>query len=504
MNKEAIASLNKEETAPNQIMPIRDTIFIGHANPEDNEFTLWLRSKLINEGYKVECDLTFLLGGENDYWKSLQELLESGTIKYLLVYSKNTFLKQGVIDEWEQAKAVGSDTGIQDFRIVCKIDDVSFSSRIGLNVMNQIRFDRSWSIGLKQVLRKLRRDQVPRGAKNNYSVDDWFKNRYTTEYNLKKKNESYYSNWFELPELPETLFIHEYDTPAQAKLIANEISSYPAFAHDKYLVTFLENVPTSGKEKIDELNGATKLIDIDIVARNKQCIPTRLYKDNHDSYPFPGNVDLKKFMVRLLRDAFFKFLNLKNVPFHEMSNKLRCFYYREGQIENNKVSYLYRGNWSRPKQILGDYFEHTWHYGISVKPILRPVLRFAIKGHLLFSDDGENIWEKKNELASARRSKGKGFYNADWRNLMLAFMHSIADDEGNISMALSDIFTVTISASPIIFHSTYGYVEPTSNARLVPVDSEFESFMEEEEMYDAEEIEDAEENNETNENDIEL
>jgi len=54
---------------------IRDTIFIGHATPDDNEFTLWLQSKLKNEGYNCECDLSLLLGGEADYWKNLQEFL---------------------------------------------------------------------------------------------------------------------------------------------------------------------------------------------------------------------------------------------------------------------------------------------------------------------------------------------------------------------------------------------------------------------------------------------
>src|SRR6476661_8216676 len=104
----------------------RDTLFIGHANPEDNEFTLWLQAKLINEGYKAECDLSFLIGGEEDYWKNLQELLENNTIKYLLVLSNVTFKKQGVIDEWEQVKIIAKKNGLRDFIYILKIDDVPF------------------------------------------------------------------------------------------------------------------------------------------------------------------------------------------------------------------------------------------------------------------------------------------------------------------------------------------------------------------------------------------
>src|SRR6266478_2691829 len=112
----------------------RDVIFIGHANPEDNEFTLWLYAKLKNEGYNVECDLTCLTGGEDDYWKVLQDILDNHACKYLLVLSKDTFKKQGVIDEWEQVKSASRKTGLADFVMIAKIDDVPFDIRIGVNV----------------------------------------------------------------------------------------------------------------------------------------------------------------------------------------------------------------------------------------------------------------------------------------------------------------------------------------------------------------------------------
>lgn len=454
---------------------IRDTIFIGHANPEDNDFTLWLRAKLINEGYKVECDLTFLTGGENDYWKSLQDLLENGTVKYILVYSKNTFEKPGVIEEWEQVKAIAAQHQLNDFRLVCKIDDVSFSQRIGLNVMNQIRFDKAWGFGLKQLLNKLRTDRVPHGKRNQYSIDDWLRNKFTTNPFLKKKKETYYSNWLHITTLPDVLYIHKFENNSQAKLISNEFS-YPSIVHDKYIITFLEIIPQTAPS-----------INFSIEAKSTIVVKTEYYLSNVDELDFPCHVDMKRFIVRLLKDAFFKTMENKGVPFHSMSNRLRCYYYKEGQIENNKVAYLYEGNWMRPKQLIGEYFESMWHYGISIRPILRPFLRFAIKGHLVFSDDGQNVWEKKKELQSARKTKGKGFYNADWRNLMLAFLHSIADDEGLITIELNESFSIKLPATPVLFHSTYGYDEPDLQARLIPLDNDSSTFMEGEEMFDIEE-----------------
>ena len=37
---------------------MRDMVFLSHANPEDNEFTLWLALRLAAEGFPVWCDLT--------------------------------------------------------------------------------------------------------------------------------------------------------------------------------------------------------------------------------------------------------------------------------------------------------------------------------------------------------------------------------------------------------------------------------------------------------------
>lgn len=41
----------------------RIALFISHANPEDNPFTLWLGAKLSALGYEVWADVLRLCGG---------------------------------------------------------------------------------------------------------------------------------------------------------------------------------------------------------------------------------------------------------------------------------------------------------------------------------------------------------------------------------------------------------------------------------------------------------
>lgn len=49
---------------------MRDTIFISHATPEDNDFSIWIASRLEMLGHKVWVDKEGLLGGER-FWMTI-------------------------------------------------------------------------------------------------------------------------------------------------------------------------------------------------------------------------------------------------------------------------------------------------------------------------------------------------------------------------------------------------------------------------------------------------
>lgn len=46
-----------KEFSPETKGLVRQTVFISHANPEDNEFAAWLGTRLIGAGYQVWSDL---------------------------------------------------------------------------------------------------------------------------------------------------------------------------------------------------------------------------------------------------------------------------------------------------------------------------------------------------------------------------------------------------------------------------------------------------------------
>lgn len=447
---------------------MRTKVFIGHANPEDNEFTSWLQSKLLNEGYDVVTDLSMLIGGEKDFWKNIQDALEQDAAKYVLVLSNHTFNKEGVIDEWEHAKAIEKQNNIIDFIIPLRIDDVPFDVRIGLNKRNIIPFH-EWSKGLKKLLTKLHFDGVPK-LKNDgleQSIIQWSKNKFSTFSGVKKKEEIFYSNWLEIDGLPENLFFHRYDNDTQAQAVAEEESSIPIVQLKNHLITF--------EKSLEALNAG---FGLDVRPKSVVSISTRDIIDGYESDDFPKCDDSRRLLIRVLKKAWEKKIEDIGLKYYELSGGRKCHYYKMGFNEKDKVRFKY-GEVEKLKQLVGKMNDSFWHYAISSHVLLHPITCFSLKAHLLFSDDGEQIWSSKSKLHSSRRRKGKGFFNKEWRDLMLAFTSSLGQD-GQISIPLSHSESLLLNSETITFQCDFGYDDPKDNARILPLDD----YVEDEEIYD--------------------
>lgn len=158
---------------------MRDMVFISHANPEDNDFTLWLALQVAKAGYPVWCDLTKLLGGE-DFWKDIEQAIRERTVKFVYVLSKTSNTKDGPLQELQVAANVSRDKKLQDFIIPVLIDELSpreFS--IQLARLTAIPFNKGWAGGLKDLLEKLDRDGVAHSSNFSPSaVATWWRKNF--------------------------------------------------------------------------------------------------------------------------------------------------------------------------------------------------------------------------------------------------------------------------------------------------------------------------------------
>ena len=125
-------------------MQTRNLIFVSHANPEDNVFARWLSLRLASEGYRVWCDLTRLLGGE-DFWVDIEAALRDHAIKLVYILSRNSNQKDGPLQELHIGQTVANTENLKDFVIPMRLDDLPFRDmNIQLARLNAIDLSEGW------------------------------------------------------------------------------------------------------------------------------------------------------------------------------------------------------------------------------------------------------------------------------------------------------------------------------------------------------------------------
>ena len=119
----------------------RNAIFISHANPEDNEFTVWLGARQTAAGYEVWADVLRLRGGQ-DWQRLLEDALRNKACKVLLVGTEHGVQKQGVRNEIQIAHTVSRSIGDTEFVIPLRL--TNFDAPFLAAHAQYIDFERSW------------------------------------------------------------------------------------------------------------------------------------------------------------------------------------------------------------------------------------------------------------------------------------------------------------------------------------------------------------------------
>lgn len=476
---------------------MRDLIILSHANPEDNQFTEWLALRLISEGYPVWTDRINLIGGE-DTWKTIEKIIRERAAKFLYVLSRTSNQKDGVLQELSVAKAVARNEGLENFIIPLHIDDLPYNEiNIEINRQNSIPFEYGWARGLKQLLEALERDQISKQSDHTPSLAaSWWRNQYSAEKGVIDHPEEYLSNWFPLvTSLPPKLYYHLLYEVRETG-VGDVAPTFPFIRHGIGLLSFASR---------DDFK--------DVVIERKRVADTHSYNIEQlltDKFAktFLDYKKTREIIVNLLGQALHKKAEQRQLVTHEMANKTECFYFTKGQVEKDKLKYVDTdGNPKSPRAIIGyktirssdgNSRKRIWHFGISAKVIVYPVFILAIKPHVLFSDDGEQIWQDDNRLHKARMNQCKDWWNDDWRDRILATVQWLADEDGKLSIPVSSEFAINFSQLPLIFDSPVSYLDPKSGQVNTPIaesDEEQGEAVESTSTDDDEVLEEIEEDN---------
>jgi hypothetical protein len=415
------------------------TVFVGHANPEDNYFSAWLASKLGLMGYDVWCDVEKLRGGE-DFWQEVTNKIREQSAKYLFVTSECSIKKDGTLKELAVADKI-KDRG--DFIIPLKIDVISYDE-FPPEIIRKFTIDFSnntWDCGLSQLSEKLQRDSVPKneGTANIAILPFWYKALDIDHLKPVDRSERYLSNWFEV-ELPSKIYAHVPDY-----LHSYDIQSvpFPIIPDKGYLLSF------ASKDTLREF----------ITIRESQEVDTNLFLTSHEFKWEKNNQitrETNKKAVRLMNDAFARFLLSKGLKKYKLSGSNFAYYF---PLDYPRIADLKRYG-RRRVSLFGKSGDTNWHYAIEATGFLYPLPAYFISHHVIFTKNNSPIPYPRRQH-SLRRSLTKDWYNRKWRDTLLIAMLSLAEKDSDILiLPVCQNNVLKVHTYPIDFISQIGYVEP--------------------------------------------
>jgi len=215
------------------------------------------------------------------------------------------------------------------------------------------------------------------------------------------KDDNYYSNLFPVT-LPEMLYIYD-DVKIEDSL---KKQHKPYKKNGFVIITFV--CPDCMKSYYDG--------DV-----NCQTVNVRdLLNGNAETIVFGSE-------MRNLRNDL---VNLVNWELGELLYKSGMRKYKPSLNKHSKTKYFFRRgvkskrhDLSRAKALSGAYKGKFWHFAQSSFYTEFPYEGAIFRSHLLFTESNDEPFTDPLQI-KARRSKGKLFFNNDWRNLLQAAMFS--------------------------------------------------------------------------------
>ena len=435
----------------------RNLLFISHANPEDNHFSQWLSLQLAKEGYRVWCDLTRLLGGE-DFWADIEDAIRSEAGKLVYVLSRYSNVKPGPLQELHLSLSVARAHGLRDFVIPLLVDDLPHSDiNIQLARINATDFSRGWAQGLRSLLEKLERDGVAKDARfSPDSVAAWWQMSRETDAKVIRTPEEYLSNWYTIRRLPQALYVHSIAN-TQDRSLNPCTFPYPIRRRRSHMVSFAS---------ADDLQDG---MPIGVSILNSETISTAQFMDGIHQPIQVTSREAHNIVVDLLRQGWERLIESVGMSKHLMGRYNVVGFLKDGQIHGNRVSIPGEFGGSRNRSLVGyrsrrdgqgNKLHRFWHFAIGCRPTLSPYIGYKLIPHILFSDDGRAIWTNNKRQHRTRRGESRNWWNAEWRDRTLGIVHWLANDSQNINIPLGSNTTIEVEARPISFTSPVSYPDP--------------------------------------------
>lgn len=422
----------------------KDTIFISHAQPEDNYFCTWLASKLRLLGYKVWLELDDLSGG-NSFSSKIERVIRDNTVLSLVILSKAYLEKWGIPHSGVAKEASlltklarGSDNFIIPIQIEnFPVDDLPMD----FTGIEKVTFHDNWATGLARLTKILSNAEIVKAGEADKVLAQWHEDL-SIEPRYIQKPERYYTNWFEL-KYPEKIYAHKVNV-----LDWKEVYKLPyTFRRSKDLIIGFFNQEEC--EKSIPVHVSYEF-DTESFASSKEIT----LSSEKDVLKRPDML-----FINLLNEVFKRFLLKKGLYKYEMSSRDAYYFYdlpdKENRIKLNRYGKSFRTLW-------GKSTDYRWHLAISGEAHILPFPYYQISTHLYFTSKGGELLNDNDLQHSLRRTVPSDWYNREWFEKLLAISVKISNESEHWQIQVSDEMFVLVSTLPYELSSPVAYKEPSN------------------------------------------
>jgi TIR domain len=414
----------------------REAIFISHATPEDNDFTIWLGAKLSALGYEVWADVLRLRGG-HDWQRRLEGALRSRALKVLLVANPTSVEKQGVRNEIQIASEVAHNLKDDSFIIPLRIK--TYQSPFLIAQAQYINFERGWAEGFRELVLALDEYAVPHNQPAN--TDLWRELQTIHAQTLTNVPETLVSNWVSVQYLPLRIFFRSEGSDLTA------FDRYPSVPYGNGHLSFAGTVPKRGKQTT-------------MVRRTDALI-----NEGWNALGLPKQ-EGRKLITQLINASLADYLKRRGLATYMMANRHEAFWMTK-ITPLTKVAFdwkPYRGS----RLLQGKSLKRgvQWHFAVSPSYQAFPTRHICFRSRLIFTTDGETPIQSSGRMHQLRRSFAKGWRNARWRDMLLAFLYWLSEGSNMLWIPVSAEDSIELRLPPMFFCSPVGIPAATESQEL--------------------------------------
>ena len=226
----------------------RNQIFISHATPGDNEYAVWLSSRLSLAGYDVWCDQEKLLGGE-DFWKDIERAIRNKALKVITIISERALddkqeLTDGMAKEIALSTIVKKEIDDEEFIIPIRLDKTSYSNfPVDIIRLNTIDSSENWAAALEKLLKVLERDDVSKlDSEHSTGLKEWREVHQSLGRSIGTDEETLVTNRLKILKLPTKIYLYKSKlklSQSEVRVLASDCP-LPCFEHKGLLGSFAQ------------------------------------------------------------------------------------------------------------------------------------------------------------------------------------------------------------------------------------------------------------------------